>query len=81
MSLINMEKVNHPSHYQIGKIEVLDVIEQTLNGIPSLNTDIAFSHGNAIKYLLRAGRKGDYLEDIKKCIWYLQRIVKLLEEF
>lgn len=32
-----------------------------------------FCLGNAIKYIWRAGLKGDALEDLEKAKWYLER--------
>ena len=66
------ETVNHPNHYNIGKIEVIDFIEdQQLN----------FSRGNAIKYICRAGHKNsDELEDLRKAKWYIEREIKRLIE-
>ena len=44
------DPVNHPSHYTKGKIEVADFIaDQQLN----------FDRGNAVKYICRAGDKGE----------------------
>lgn len=60
----NPEKINHPSHYQGQRFEVIDIIE---------DFDLGFKLGNAIKYILRAGRKGDFVEDLRKAIWYLER--------
>lgn len=60
----NNEKINHPSHYQGQKFEVIDIIE---------DFDLGFKLGNAIKYILRAGRKGDVLEDLRKAMWYIER--------
>lgn len=34
----------------------------------------------ALKYISRAGRKHDEIKDLKKCIWYLERRIKLLEK-
>ena len=63
--------VDHPSHYTRGTIEVIDYIEdQGLN----------FNLGNAVKYISRAGFKGNIIEDQKKAIWYLQREIKCLEK-
>lgn len=65
--LQNNEKgsmVNHPKHYQGNKFEVIDIIE---------DFDLNFSLGSAIKYILRAGKKGDRNQDLEKAIWYLQR--------
>ena len=58
------EAVNHPAHYQAGGLEAIDVIEAF---------GLGFSLGNAAKYILRAGRKGDAVEDLKKARWYLDR--------
>ena len=58
--------VNHPSHYNQGKIEVIDFIE---------DQGLSFHLGNVIKYVARAGAKGDKLEDLKKAQWYLDRYI------
>lgn len=60
------EKVNHPAHYNAGKIEVIDVIE---------DMGLGFSTGNAFKYIARAKHKGRELEDLKKAAWYVIREV------
>lgn len=65
-----MDNINHPSHYNTGKIEVIDYIE---------DQDLNFHLGNVIKYISRAGKKGDTLEDLKKAQWYLNRYIKKLE--
>lgn len=54
--------VNHPKHYQGDGIEVIDIIEAF---------DLNFSLGNAIKYILRADKKGNKKQDLEKAIWYL----------
>jgi hypothetical protein len=38
-----------------------------------------FCIGNAIKYLWRAGLKGDAVEDLKKAAWYIDREIKRRE--
>lgn len=58
------DAVNHPPHYQSGGLEAIDVIEAF---------DLGFCLGNTVKYVLRAGRKGDATEDLKKARWYLDR--------
>lgn len=60
------DPVNHPPHYG-GKddpYEAIKVIEAW-----SLN----FHVGNVVKYLARAGKKGAFVEDLKKARWYLDR--------
>ena len=32
-----------------------------------------FCLGNAMKYIWRAGEKGDAIEDLQKAMWYLDR--------
>lgn len=65
------DPVNNPSHYQLfpGQ-EAIDVIRAAL-------TDEEFAgycKGNALKYRLRAGEKGDAQQDIDKSNWYRQRL-------
>ncbi|WP_293364973.1 DUF3310 domain-containing protein [Phenylobacterium sp.] len=62
-----IEAVDHPPHYRSGGLEAIDVIEAF---------DLGFCLGNAIKYILRAGRKGAALEDLKKARWYLDRVIE-----
>jgi Protein of unknwon function (DUF3310) len=60
--------INHPAHYKSDSgLEVIDIIE---------SFDMNFHLGNAIKYILRAGKKGDYKQDLHKAVWYLQREVE-----
>ena len=39
-----------------------------------------FNVGNAVKYLWRAGLKGDVLEDLKKARWYVEREISRVEK-
>jgi len=64
--LKNEDVINHPSHYTRGKIEVIDFIE---------DQQLPYHLGNVIKYITRAGYKGDKLEDLKKARWYLDRYI------
>jgi Protein of unknwon function (DUF3310) len=56
--------INHPPHYTSGGIETIDFIEAK---------ELGYNLGNAIKYIARAGKKGDALQDLQKAIWYLNR--------
>lgn len=60
-----MSNVEHPQHYNMGKFEVIDVIE---------DWKLDFCLGNAIKYIGRAGHKNPdkTKEDLEKAIWYIQ---------
>ena len=74
-------KVSHPSHYtwlkELCGIEVIDITRH-----------LDFDMGNALKYLLRAGKKSEdgytdkekEIEDLKKAVFYIQDKIKMLEE-
>ena len=64
--------VNHPSHYNRGKIEAIVIIEQIASAYP---IKVALSIGNTVKYLIRAPFKNG-VEDLKKAQWYLNRAIK-----
>ena len=64
------EMVNHPSHYNMGKYEAIDVIE---------DWNLNFNLGNSVKYISRAGHKGNIIEDLKKARWYIDREIQRLE--
>jgi hypothetical protein len=63
--------VNHPKHYNLGKFEVIDVIE---------DWKLDFHLGNTVKYIARAGHKDAALQDLKKARWYLDRRIEQLEK-
>ena len=63
------DKVNHPTHYTYGEIEIIDFIEQVTK---DYKPELAFAIGNAIKYISRANRKNGK-EDLDKARWYLNR--------
>jgi len=58
------ETVQHPQHYNEGKFEVIDVIE---------DWKLGFNDGNAVKYIGRHRHKGRPVEDLKKALWYVAR--------
>jgi len=72
---LNAEKdeVNHPSHYTSSKIESIDII-----------ADVTGEHfegflvGNCLKYLHRYRNKNG-VTDLKKCRWYLDKLIEVLE--
>ena len=65
------DMVNHPSHYNVKGFEVIDIIDAY---------NLNFNMGNALKYLLRADRKGNKVQDLKKALWYLQREIEQSEK-
>ena len=68
------DKVNSPSHYTRGDIEVIDIIKQLTQGYDPFE---AYLVGNTIKYLARANYKENKQQDLEKAQWHIN---KLLEE-
>jgi hypothetical protein len=69
MGKVGYSPVNHPSHYggHDNPYEAIKVIEAW---------DLGFNLGNVVKYLSRAGKKGNTLEDLRKAAWYLNREIQ-----
>lgn len=66
------DNVNHPKHYteHPSGVECIEITEH-----------MGFCIGNAIKYLWRAGLKGEQIEDLRKARWYIDReISRLIKE-
>lgn len=65
------DDVHHPKHYTShpSGVECIEITEH-----------FNFCLGNAIKYIWRAGLKGeDAVQDLQKAIWYVQREISRLE--
>ena len=69
------DKVNHPSHYTFGGIELIDVWEATMSN-EALQ---GLYKGNVMKYLWRYEHKNG-LEDLRKAEFYLKRLIKAVEK-
>ena len=65
----NADMVNSPAHYTDGGIETIDFIQAKLTP----EQFVGMCVGNALKYLSRAGKKGDRVEDLRKARWYITR--------
>lgn len=69
------ESVDHPSHYNHGGHETIDIIKDRLE-----DSDWnAYQGGllfNVYKYIDRAPYKGKRLEDLKKARWYLDKLIE-----
>lgn len=68
------DSVNHPAHYTQGSIECIDALKSALGHEGFKN----YCRGACIKYLWRTEHKNG-LEDLKKCEWYLTRLIKEIE--
>jgi len=68
------EQVNHPSHYKGNGIECIDAMEAAFG-----KTEVAsFCKLNAFKYIWRCLSKNNYLEDVEKAIWYLNKLKEII---
>ena len=65
------DEVNHPKHYtnHPSGVECIQITEH-----------MNFNLGNAMKYIWRAGEKGDRLVDLLKAQWYLKREIERIEK-
>ena len=67
------ESVNHPEHYggENNQYEAIKVIEAW---------NLGFHLGNVVKYISRAGKKDNVIQELKKAKWYLERKIEQLEK-
>lgn len=70
MNKIDLDKINHPSHYTRGSLEVIDAIE---------GMDLDYVEGNIVKYVARYKFKNG-LEDLLKAKWYLDRLISKISK-
>lgn len=57
-----------PHHYDYSGLQPWDVIDAW---------GLGFYLGNVVKYICRAGRKGEAMEDLKKAKAYIEKAIKL----
>lgn len=71
---MNDDQINNPSHYAEGRlVQPIDAIE---------DWKLGFNLGNVVKYVSRAGRKGNCpVSDLKKAAWYLEREIKMHKKY
>lgn len=69
------DSVNHPSHYETGKFECIEVMQEVFGTEAVQN----FCVCNAFKYLYRHRRKNGK-EDIEKARWYINKYLELEEK-
>ena len=67
------DNVNKPSHYNKGKYEAIDIILDVVKGLPG---DQAALVSNILKYVIRYPYKNG-VEDLKKCQWYLNKLIEI----
>lgn len=62
--------VDNPSHYNVGGIEVIDILDS--------HSHLDYCLLNALKYIFRAPFKGRQ-QDLNKAIWYLQHMKERMD--
>ncbi len=71
-----VDPVEQPDHYNKGAIEAIEAIKASMPA----NEFRGYLKGNALKYLWRYDYKGKPIEDLRKCRWYIDRLIKELNE-
>jgi len=63
------EAINHPTHYggEDNPYEAIKVIEAW---------EVGFNLGNTLKYISRAGKKDNIIQDLEKALFYLDREIQ-----
>lgn len=65
------DMIKHPAHYCFGKYEPKDVIR---------DWGLNFNKGSAVKYIARAGRKEDEIQDLLKAKQFIEFEIEALKE-
>ena len=73
MVIEDKEQVNHPKHYNLYPIEVIDM----MLAIWGKEKTIDFCIMNAFKYRMRIGYKNSVEQDMAKEKWYLDKAREL----
>jgi len=68
------DMVNNPPHYNKSKIECIDAIQAAVG-----EEFEGYCQGNIIKYIWRYKNKNG-IQDLEKAQWYLNRLIKYIEE-
>ena len=66
------DPVTTPDHYNQGAVEAIEAIKASM---PE-NEFRGYLKGNALKYLWRYDYKGKPIEDLRKCKWYVDRLIQ-----
>lgn len=73
---IKSDEVNSPAHYNYGKVECIEAIEESMTP----DSFKGYLKGNTMKYLWRYERKSNALQDLKKAQWYLDKLISKIEK-
>lgn len=68
----DIDPVSAPPHYNTGNIECIDAIQESM----APESFKGYCKGNALKYIWRMSYKGKPVEDLRKAIWYIERLIE-----
>lgn len=74
---MSKEEIDHPDYYN-GET-TYECIKVLNNWLPS-DEYKGFLRGNIIKYICRYQRKENSIIDLKKALWYLNELIRNIEE-
>jgi hypothetical protein len=63
-------------HYQTGTLQPIEIMQEQM----PFDEFIGFLRGNAIKYILRMGKKDSYIQDAEKAMQYSKWLVQALNK-
>jgi len=66
------DPVSSPDHYNTGSIEAIEAIKASMHP----QEFKGYLKGNCMKYLWRYEYKGKPVEDLRKCRWYLEKLIE-----
>lgn len=71
--IVSYDQVHNPQHYggEDNTYEAIKVIEAW---------GLGFNLGNVVKYISRAGKKDEIVQDLEKARWYLDREINNLKK-
>lgn len=74
----NDDAVRSPKHYKLPRLNIESV--DVLRSVLTPEEFKGFCRGNALKYLIRAGRKDNELQDIKKAGVYIEWLIDTIQD-
>jgi|TARA_R100000388_G_C7160302_1_gene118860 CRISPR/Cas system-associated protein Cas5 (RAMP superfamily) len=74
MTTKKKDMVNHPPHYNNAGIECIEYIKQQ-TGSEGFRS---YLEGSIIKYIHRFKYKDQNIRDLEKAVWYINRLIKEL---
>ena len=73
--VVESDAIN-PDHYKKRAFEVIQVMKDT----QTRERHVGYLEGCTIKYLMRWDKKDAPLQDLKKAMWYLNKLIETIEE-